>query len=246
MDRMVGFDLNFAESILEDLARFHGTVIAFKLNKPDIFETRIRPLCTIFNFKEEENTTVIFKTLRQLIKTYPEYGHLAEKATRFSETKTPATCREPFGTIIHFDLWVNNILNKIEKDGRIKNVFVDFQVYGYRSPAADVFFFLWTSVKYSVLKQNLDHLLIHYHRKLLDTLKHFSVDTSEFEYKNFEEELRLEAEFEFGHALLFKFFLMFVKEIEIDDYKLEIDELSPELREDIHYMVTECAKRRWL
>lgn len=228
------------------MAKFHGTVIAFKQKKPDIFEKQIRPYCTPFKFVDEPEVDVILKTLRQLLHTYPDCSHLAEIATNFQEKETPTTCREPFGTIIHFDLWVNNIMNKIDNNGDIKNMFVDFQLYGYRSAAADVFFFLWTSVEFKLLKENLDNLLRHYHRHLVETLKRFDTDATMYEYSKFEEELKIEAEFEFGHALLFKFFLTFIKDVEEQEFTLKLEEIGPELREIIHYMVTECAKRGWL
>lgn len=243
----VGFDRNFADQILEDLAKFHGTTIALKLKKPEIFRKQIIPKCTPFSFMTADNITKALAALKEIINTFPNYSHLAEKATSFQEKGTPKTCREPFGSIIHFDLWVNNILNKIDSDGTVHNVFVDFQIYGYRSPAADVFFFLWTSIDDNVLQQYLDHFLHHYHRYLIKRLEAFGIDTSPFGYEKFEEELRLESDFEFGHALVFKFLLRMFKDLEkAAKEHFKYGEISPDLKDTLFYMISECAKRGWL
>lgn len=193
---------------------------------------------------KNDSFTAVLKVMRQLIKSFPEHSYLAERATNFQEKETPTTCREPYATIIHFDLWTENILNHTFEDGTVRNIFVDFQVYGYRSAAADVFFFLWTSVQKQILEKNLNFLLNYYHQSLLNTLKSFNIDTSTFEYKHFEEELRLESDFEFGHALMFNVFIN-LKDVAdaLNSIKYDLDQVSPELKEKIYFMVTECSKR---
>lgn len=172
-----------------------------------MFDLIIKPHCEHFNVsKSNPLSKNVHKALKEIIQTFPEHRYLAEKATNFEQAEIPIP-REPFSTLIHFDLWVNNIMNKIEEDGTIINRFVDFQIYDYRSPAADVFLFLWTSVKFEVLKQHLDHLLVYYHTTVLKTLKDFQVDTTAFDFENFKKEMQYEAsKYEFKHALLFKTF----------------------------------------
>lgn len=230
------------------MAKFHGTAIALKYKKPEIFESKIKPQCTPFNFQNDAIRSAI-KALRELILSLPECAHLAEVATNFLEKQTPKTCREPFATLIHFDIGINNILQNVKKDGTVHNVFVDFQVYDYRSPAADVFFFLWTSVDQAVLKQNLDHLLHYYHHNLLVTLKAFNINTSVFEYESFKEEIRLESKFEFGHAIVLKFMFTAMEDLEKfeeNGFKFEVNKISPESKSIFHFMISECAKRGWL
>lgn len=232
--------------ILADLAKFHGTAIALKLKNPDVFDTRIKPLCSTFIFKKDKIITETVETIRNTIKSFPEYSHLAEKATSFPDRNTPLMSREPYATIIHFDLWVNNLLNKIDKEDILRNVFVDFQVYDFRSPAADVFFHLWTSVQKEVLELHLDDLILFYHENLLETLNSFKIDTSQFTIEKFYEEIRLEADFELGHALMFASFTKAPPKEMADvpaNYKLEVGE---NLREYFHFMISECLKRNWL
>lgn len=138
-------------------------------------------------------------------------------------------------------------MNKIENGEIVKNIFLDFQIYGYRSVVVDLFFFLWTSVQKKVLEEHLDHLLVHYHSNLLATLNSFKMDTTEFGYDAFEEEIRLETEFEFGHTLLFMFILKHVNFGAIlRTFSGSVDNLTPEFRENVHFMVAECIKRGWV
>lgn len=120
-------------------------------------------------------------------------------------------------------------------------------MYGYRSVVADLFFFLWTSVQKQVLEEHLDHLLVHYHSNLLATLNNFKMDTTEFGYEVFEEEIRLEAEFEFGHTLLFMYILKHVDfGAKLKTFNRSADNFTPGFRENVHFMVAECIKRGWL
>lgn len=247
VDFKIGFNLETAESILHDLAKFHGTAMALRYKKPDVFEEHIKPLCIPFILKDNFYASVL-KLLKQLIKSFPEYATLADKATNVIGKEHPSA-REPYGTIIHFDFYVNNIMNRAENDEKVKNIFVDFQFYGYRSAAADVFFFLWTSVQREVLENKIDHLLNYYHQSLLHRLKAFGLDTSVFSYEKFEEDIRIETEYEFGHTLLIMFFLKFYRESifsKNDKFTVLLDDLTPELKNYVHFMVTESVKRRWL
>lgn len=242
-DRKAGLDLEHAEQILHDLARFHGTSIALASKKPDVFDRIITSYCSNFSFSSFKNKIeVICNSLGRIIQSFPEYSHVAHYITTFPGKHGPSP-RYPFGTIIHFDCWVNNIMNKVTEDGEVKNVFVDFQIFDYKSAASDVFFFLWTSVNMIILKDNIDHLLHHYYQNLLNTLKDFKID-SKFKFEEFEKEIAYQSkEFEFGHAMLFKSFLL--KET-LKDFKPDLDQVTPELKEFMKFMLTECLKRGWI
>lgn len=59
-----------------------------------------------------------------------------------------------FSTLIHSDLWANNILVKYgdrEKSMVEEVTFIDFQFVSYGSPAIDLYFFLFTSLQTELL-----------------------------------------------------------------------------------------------
>lgn len=107
----MGFDLKAAEKILCDLAKFHGTTLALKHKKPDIFENKIKPHCTPFNFIKGSPVKDVVLAQKSLIQTFPDCAHVAKKASIFIERDTPSG-RGHFAGIAHFDVWVNNIMNK--------------------------------------------------------------------------------------------------------------------------------------
>lgn len=241
MDQIAGFDLQLAENILRDLAKLHGTAIALKIKKPDIFKDKIKRHCSTVNFgKSKFFIKSLIKCSEKLTEFFPKYKNLFEGALQSIQKET-RVYKEPFATLIHFDTWVNNIMTKAEKDGTIRNILVDFQVYDFGSPASDVLYFLWTSVNLKVLKENLDHLLSFYYQSLLNILHNLSIDTKLFEYKKFEDELKYKfEEFEFGHALLLKCMILFYKPEGV------MMEKSTELSEFVHFIIAESKKRGWL
>lgn len=245
---IIGFDIKTAETVLHNLANFHGTVIALKHKKPDVFEKQVKSKCTAYEFPEDQFYIPVCDFLKKLIRSFPEYAHLADKAVNFLGEEHPKV-REPFSTVIHFDFWVNNIMNKVGEDETVKNKFVDFQLYNYRSSAADVFFFLWTSVELQVLEHKLDHLLHFYHQSLLNRLKAFGLDTSIFSYERFNDDICLEVEYEFGHTLLFVFFLKYLRQQKFeaeDEFTMDVNDVPPEVKKYIYFMISESVKRQWL
>lgn len=203
--------------------------------------------CSTFNF-HTEMFFKMFDVIRLIIEKNSDLSHLVEKATSF-RTKHPPPPREPYATLEHLDLWANNTM-QFEKNGKIvKNMFVDYQLFDYRSCAADVFFFLWTSVQKNVLEEHLDDLLKHYHQSLIKVLEIYTIDITPFSYEKFLEEIILESDFEFGHTLAFVFIVKSSEKtssLDMAKFEMSYDVVTPELEEFIWYMVKECEKRRWI
>lgn len=124
-------------------------------------------------------------------------------------------------------------------------------MFEYRSPAADLFFYLWTSVKTSVLQEHLDDLLQHYHQHLLNTLQIYNCDTRLFGYEQLLDEIKTESSFEFGHALQFALFVVQGKKggeqlSEFPTVEQYVRNMSDKAKEKLYYMVSECDKRGWM
>lgn len=116
---------------------------------------------------------------------------------------------------------------------------------------SDLFFFLWTSVKQSVLELHLDNLIKYYHEHLLETLRVYGCSTDAFSYDNLLEEIKIESPFEFGHSVEFAIFVVHgkkggsqVKEVPTPE-KL-VENCSDIAKEKLYYMVRECHKRGWM
>lgn len=125
------------------------------------------------------------------------------------------------------------------------------QVCAYRSSVADLFFYLWTSVKQSVLEKHLDELLHHYHQHLVDTLKTYNCYSEAFSYEDLLDAIRVESSFEFGHAVEFAIFVVHGKKGGSQMSSLPTQEhllkhMSDKAKQKLFFMVLECDKRGWM
>lgn len=99
----------------------------------------------------------------------------------------------PYTSIVHCDLWINNIMLKygkkyilfiflnvkyiflflfVDHKGQPENVkFVDFQISQYENVVHDLIFFLFSSCSREVLDQHLDDLLYFYYKEFLKCLE---------------------------------------------------------------------------
>lgn len=108
------------------MANFHGVGIALKTKKPQVFEKNIKPFCCDY-IPGPEFPNVCRKAIKVLLQEREDLVPLISKVTLWADRPLP-TPREPFATVNHCDMWVNNTMQKIENGKVVKNKFVDFQV----------------------------------------------------------------------------------------------------------------------
>lgn len=160
--------------------------------------------------------------------------------------------REPFCSISHNDLWVNNCMQTFSGQQMQKNKFVDFQVYLYDSTPNDVIFYIWTSVQTSTIQEHFDALLKHYFNNFLAVLQELDCDTNEFTYEKFDDECRLSTA-----KQIFHFFLIiravlarkgeFAMDMsDIDKMEVKADNINQLMRERAVKVIEICGKRGWL
>lgn len=160
------------------------------------------------------------------------------------------TFREPFATMVHRDMWINNFMVKIDGDKVVKNKFVDFQAYSYDSPVRDLLFFLFTSVQTNVLKEHLDELLKYYHENFIQVLSELGCCTAGFSYDIFLEEIEFHGKFEISHIIYMVLFVVFGnKEIPAtggDPGLVPKDKIYPDAKERAWWLLQEFESRKWL
>lgn len=246
--RQEGFDLNGAKIILRDLSKFQGTAIALKLKQPEVFKEKILPSCRSYIFSSQ--STGLSKMVLQILKENEKLSDIVNKIELWPVTIPEP--REPYATIAHGDLWVNNTMQKFEQGQIVANKLLDFQVYDYRSCASDVFFFLWTSCQEDVVKNHLDYLIKYYHDMLIKTIKELKCDTSDFSFDKFLEEMKLESVYEFGHSLFFIWIVKHESAISEENIKKKLSNeeilasVPRQVKDYYYFMVKECNKRGWL
>lgn len=257
MNRFIGCDLDAAKFILTDLAKFHAIPLAIKLLKSHIFDIRIKKYMECFNPIEKKpgdgsspnNLTDILsenKTCDALVPFLKKSFTLAEKDRD--------SFREPFATLSHKDMWINNFMVKLEKGKIVKNKFVDFQGFTYQSPVRDLLFYLFTSVQIHVLKEHLDYLLMFYHDQFIKTLKELHCPIGDFSFDKFMDEIRCFGIYEISHIILMTVVVVFGRKYEPADNEQGFehpplytkDDMPLELKERIWWVLQEFGKRNWL
>ncbi|XP_018321103.1 uncharacterized protein LOC108734168 [Agrilus planipennis] len=199
LNRFNGFDLDTTKIILKNLALFHAVPLAYKLQKPRKFKEVLMPHMGpgMDSLKEREifGKNLFTEQVEHAASLNPRCAELKSKLIEIAESPDllffDSNCdfEDPFGTLCHIDLWINNILIKYEEQKPINAKFVDFQVMCFASLARDVVFFLFTSVSPSVLREHFDQLLRDYHSEFSEILKSLGCDTTQYSFDRFQKEL---------------------------------------------------------
>ncbi|KAJ8872604.1 hypothetical protein PR048_026210 [Dryococelus australis] len=202
-DRIIGLDLPHCELVVDKLARFHATGVAMKIKKPDKFKEIVLKSATPVAVGPG-------LTFVNALEAIPEYATMKERITtalvkskEVFDSSNPKPPREPFATLTHLDLWVNNIMFQYEsgssKENPKKLKLVDFQLIRYDSPAKDLLFFLYSSAKLEVLSEHYDYLVRLYYDSFLDCLRILGCDTKPFIFEDFLDEMENASVSEFWH-----------------------------------------------
>ncbi|CAH1179022.1 unnamed protein product [Phaedon cochleariae] len=267
MQRHEGFDFDAAKTILKDLAHFHAVPVAMKLLEPELFQETIKKICDIKPpppakkpegkpdgppALAKEVLVAILEEDEKCVPAIPSFLEILEEQRSISfEEMLNMKQREPFATMAHMDMWLNNTMQKLDHKNRpIKNKFVDFQVLSYASPAIDLLFLLITSVQTSVLETHFDYLLEYYHDNFTKVLRELGCDLAPFSYENFLEEVKAVIPVSIVHGSSFSLIIVFGKKGVAADPtqadKMGKDDLDPKAREKFRFIVHEAYKRGWM
>ncbi|XP_015834457.1 uncharacterized protein Syx5 isoform X1 [Tribolium castaneum] len=263
IDRKIGFDANQTRLILSKLSQLHATALALQIHKPEIFATKIRPFLeefTAFDVGEEDSNRTqesLFDFIKDdaiFAEHLPRIRHILKANADFVIHRNNRNLKPSrFVTVSHGDLWVNNVMVKMENGKTVDVKFVDFQMYEHTTLAKDVIFFLFTSVELSAIETNLDAFLWWYYESFLRNLESLKCDVSEYTFEGFLDEIGyILRTTELLHVLLM------LRPIYADGSIKETEELKKEdfvrygfvppkgCKEKARYVVRECIRRGWI
>ncbi|CAG9859904.1 unnamed protein product [Phyllotreta striolata] len=248
IDKRKGFDIDTAQMVLRSLVQFHGVSLALKIKKPDLFKRNILPYCNNF-FKKGSIFSTAIDLFGITVNKNEETKEILSKIKGWNEVDYSSP-KEPFSTLVHDDLWTNNTMQKFENGKPVSNKLVDFQLITHASPAADLFFYIWTSIPLPLIKTHLDHFIKYYHDNLIGTLQLYGIDTAPFSFQAFLDEIENITPFQIIHAAYFTIIAIHGPKGGFNPDRLPtIEELysaaTDEAREKIWYMVKECHRRGW-
>ncbi|XP_050512666.1 uncharacterized protein LOC126888443 [Diabrotica virgifera virgifera] len=266
-DRHKGFDLEGAKLLVTDLAVFHAVPLAIKLKQPDLFQKVFVDNCPKNKPKENgPDHRGIPKMPRATLKQILSQDHICRKhvdklddlidadednfskGNLFNKFDIKETV---FSGLVHKDMWVNNTMQKKDKDGRIvKNNFVDFQMYGIQDVTTDLIFFLLSSVDIVTLEEHFEYLLQLYHEHVIKTLESLKCDVASFKYVDFINNLKENTIGEFFHILLMNNLIIYIKKGEKTDFdilkNLTVDSMHPIARRKFVFLFKMLVQKEWI
>nr|CAD7199551.1 unnamed protein product [Timema douglasi] len=216
-DRLTGVDLAHTRLVMVQMAHFHATAVALKINKPQVFQDTVMKSCVFLKKgpppkkgdQKEGKGDGLIKGPFKMLDRMAQLPELADKLDimkasmkrNMDEMKSgkPVEPSEPFASILHDDLCVNNVMfcydadKKTPKDLKI----IDFQFQFYDSPAKDLLFFLFTSTEVGIVVDHFDDMVRLYHQTFTDWLVTLRCDTGPFSYQAFLTEINKVAPGEF-------------------------------------------------
>ncbi|CAH1124986.1 unnamed protein product [Ceutorhynchus assimilis] len=258
VDRHVGFEATSTISILKDLATFHAIPLAIKIKNPELFAKKLVPYCPDIGNGFTKMKPHFDQKLIKSLKEIPELTDFMPQIARNIEESSPfgvREIREPWAGIMHLDFWCNNIMATSEETPKV--MILDLQVPKQGSVAADLIFFLLTSVKFDVIKDRLDEFVELYYEEFIENLRQLKVDTSDFKLDGLLEEITEEVKkAEFRHSLSHSYQMLMnkgVAHIDTSDAKFKQENfdakpqgLNERQIEKLRWISLEVLKRNWI
>ncbi|ETN60248.1 Juvenile hormone-inducible protein [Anopheles darlingi] len=180
VDRAAGLSFSQLQMVLEKVAKFHAaTAVLYTIDEESMASHHYRNISEdVPHFYPLFQNSVV--ACGEQASTWPTTkGRIAEKLLALERTIIAKGCqvytrneRDWFSVLNHGDLWVNNVMYKVEpRTGKPLDVLlVDYATGFFGSPAIDLSYLLFTSAANDVTVDDFDLLLQHYHAELVDTL----------------------------------------------------------------------------
>ncbi|XP_049838085.1 uncharacterized protein LOC126282472 [Schistocerca gregaria] len=208
-DQMAGLDLPHARMLVRKMAQFQASAVALRLLKPEVFKNVIEGKCKFDSMPPEEQkrfSDVMVEHMCRLPEIAPFKDKVKAAFERLSDlpfAKLWAEVVEPFASLSHNDLWVNNMVFRYEDSEKPTDVkFFDFQTLTYSSPVRDLVFFLYTSLRYDLVRNSVDELTDAYYESFVTWLKKLGCNTEDFTEEKFRKEIDRIAPTEIIHILM--------------------------------------------
>lgn len=228
------------------MGRFHAIGVALKINQPEIFNTKLKTAAhpSLQNSTNPERSSInsqFRNQIKSIILTIPDCISYANKLYDMLEkidNKPLPSIKEPFATLLHNDLWMNNILFQYHLGKPVAVKFVDFQTTIYNSPMREIVYFIFTSTEEQV-QQQFDHLIQIYYKSFTGYLEKLGCEISDFSFEKFQEEIKLYRDTKIKHTILL-FKSICGGDFKSDNFDLEL------FKQKLRNLICKFAGRGWI
>ncbi|XP_052844250.1 uncharacterized protein LOC128257323 [Drosophila gunungcola] len=193
-DRHQGLNLEDAKICVRKMAQFHGASMILFQNEPELV-AKLSPSNYGNDLSDLFAKVIVLDGTEYAAEVFadelPEISKKMKAQIPVAYTQRMKNVVDPkkssFNAVVHGDPWVNNIMFD---SANKKVVLVDFQNCFWGSPAIDLYFFYYTSVKHEVLLNQQDELLNHYYHSLQETLTHCGFKGSQPTFDQLKDEMQ--------------------------------------------------------
>lgn len=256
-NRFLGFDFDESVAVIKKLAKMHASIIAMRIKNEISYEKNVLPWLDQINSGSTMVEGFINSALhfaKEIDELRPHFANLErylEDRKNLKGLKFPFESDKNFYTLVHTDLWSNNIMVRHDEDN-IQIKFLDFQLIELGSPIRDLLFFIFSSTELNVIEKNFSKLLNIYYNEFNFVLLQFGCDLQNFSYKLFLKELNQVAPHELFH-IIFMLKPIFslkgsvdnVDNIKMDDFG-KIDNIGQDYKDRLRLIVLMFLKNNWL
>lgn len=188
-DKLQNIDYDHAKLVMVELGKFHAVSFSIRDKRPEkLSDFRTKAFNGFHKFMYSSPLSMEFLNTnmnRSIDALEPHETILIEKLEAVKGSNCfeiidqvfSNTTPEPFGVMVHGDLWNNNIMYQHgEKDKPSKLAFIDWQLSQFGSPTLDVAHYIFCSLDEVIRSKHYHELVDCYHASLSQTLRKFGCD----------------------------------------------------------------------
>ncbi|KAM3959429.1 LOW QUALITY PROTEIN: uncharacterized protein ACR2FA_006497 [Aphomia sociella] len=173
-DRLKSIDWDYAAKSVELLAMFHALSLAYSHEEPIEYKKVIEKL----KFQEKSfvaSMEIAFANNKKTILSVASEKNRS-KVEEYLKNVEMKPNRSNIQILCHGDYRPSNLMHRVEEDGTLRIVPVDFQTLFCGSPLTDLMYFIFTGSDEHFRRRHFWDLVDHYYRELCSALSNLGID----------------------------------------------------------------------
>ncbi|XP_059046623.1 uncharacterized protein LOC131842120 [Achroia grisella] len=179
-DRLKSIDWDYASKSVEALAKFHALSIAYKEEYPEEYEKYLDTMKfqeeafiafmdSTFDKLKETALSVTLEVNKSKLKKYLDENVNAKTMVQFYLTDRRKI-------LCHGDYRPSNLMHRVNENGELEVIPVDFQTIQGTTPLIDLFYYIFAGSDENFRRRHFWDLVDHYYRELCSALENVGLD----------------------------------------------------------------------